>query len=98
MYMDNQQVVKPKKYSVGEIKQGLATYCAGYFKTSVTKIVMLSDCQPSIRHSCFHSGITSLNIMQFTVQHPDYVLQVPFYFCNLCGTLFICGEYLSNNY
>lgn len=62
-------------------------------RVPVTKINKIQEVPNALRHSCPRTGIVFLQKFEYSVPTPSGVILVPYYFCSMCGTLFIYSEF-----
>ena len=73
-------------------------YSTGIQVSEVKKIEELPN-QMGLRHSCLSSGVTFLQPQTFSFLHKDGVTYNYIYFyCSLCGKLFINVDGMYNGY
>lgn len=76
------------RISKAEIKRMLA-YSLQSSGCLVSDIVYVDETPNVIRHSCFKTGIAVLPKQVFSIPSPQGVLSVPYYYCSVCGKVFI---------
>lgn len=58
----------------------------------IQKEKKIEEAPQDIRHACVTVGVTKLPIQYFSI--PEVGLNIPFYFCNKCGTLYIYRDFM----
>lgn len=87
MYMNEQQFTAKisKARIVDSIRQGVEIT----YKVPVSKIEYIDETPETIRHSCPMTGIAILNREISNVMIGNAYLEIPYYFCPVCGKLYI---------
>lgn len=87
-YMMQQDMMMQRKYSKGEVKDGLMQYlmCQGL---PVNNCVMIEEEPDVLRHACEPVGISGLRTNFFEVRQPFGTVQVKYWHCPACGKLYI---------
>lgn len=78
-----------KKYSKSEIIEAIQIYCFQMTNSQVSSVVRLEDFENTLRHSCVYTGVTFLPQYIWKVPSEYGVVEVPYFFCPLCGKLYV---------
>lgn len=62
--------------------------------SGVSQFVKIEECPETVRHACVMGGISYLPKQIYGFGTDYGVVQVPYYFCNTCGKLFIYSEFM----
>lgn len=87
--MDTNYQQQFRKFSKAEVIQAIQVYCYQQTGVSVSNVVRLEETPSQLRHSCLTTGVTQLNQYNWTVPTEYGSVQVPFYFCEKCGKLYV---------
>lgn len=79
------------KYSKAQIYQGIREYILANTGMYVQKEEKIDELPNLLRHACAGVGVVGLAAYYFTI--PETTVQVPFYFCNACGKLYLPKEF-----
>jgi hypothetical protein len=82
----------PHRYTKKEIKAYVLSCVASSYNIAVndSNVVTLTESPALLRHSCFKTGIAVLNKNSTVVQQPDFLQEVSYYVCTICGKVYIC--------
>lgn len=58
----------------------------------IQKEKKIEEAPQDIRHACVTVGVTKLPIQYYCI--PEVGLQIPYYFCTFCGTLYIYKDFM----
>lgn len=83
----------PKSYTKSAIIAAVSEYCYNQTGVAVTKTEKVEECPTSIRHACLNGGIRFLPQYYLTLPSVNGNITVYFYFCTLCGKLFIFNDF-----
>lgn len=83
----------PKSYTKSAIIAAVSKYCYNQTGVAVTKTEKVEECPTSIRHACLNGGIRFLPQYYLTLPSVSGNITVYFYFCTLCGKLFIFNDF-----
>ena len=89
MLQQQEMMNKPRRYTKAEIYQAIQEYCYSQTGVMVTSMVKIDDTVDSLRHSCFYTGVVNLQKNNWQVPSEFGFINVPFYFCDKCGKLFV---------
>lgn len=78
-----------KRFTRAEVYQAIQLHCYQQTGVPVTNTVKLEDTPTQLRHSCFSTGITFLQQYTWQVLSDLGVINVPYYFCEKCGKLYV---------
>lgn len=78
----------------GTACQMVCEYVLQQTGVAVTKMTKIDECPSSMRHACVNGGIQSLPQYYLNVPSQFGMLTIYFYFCNICGKLFIYDGFM----
>lgn len=78
-----------KRYTRAEVCQCIQMSCYQTTGVPISNIVKLEDTPLQLRHSCFYTGVTFLPQLLWQVPSEMGVINVPYYFCEKCGKLYM---------
>lgn len=79
------------KYSKAQVYQGIRDYVYANTGVYVQKEEKIEEMPNLLRHACAGTGVTGL--MPCFFQIPDTNMTVQFYFCTMCGKLYLPKEF-----
>lgn len=85
-YPSQQSVKRVPKYQVYNM---IALYVYQVYQTQVKQVIKLDEVPDGLRHSCLYTGITFLPKQFYSLQSDIGLIQIPYYFCSVCGNLYI---------
>lgn len=88
-YNGYQNVQKLPRVSKSEAFRIVSNYAYQQTGVAVSKMVKIDECPSQLRHACVNGGITFLPQYYLTIPSAQGNLVVYFYFCTLCGKLFV---------
>lgn len=78
-----------RRYSKSEVIQAIQMHCYQQTGVSVSNVVRLEETPSTLRHSCMETGIAHLPTYNWQVPTEYGSVNVPFYFCDKCGKLYV---------
>lgn len=82
------------KLTKGQVIDNLSTYVFNQTGVLVSKVEKIEEMPQTLRHSCVATGVVTLGQFIFTYPSPQGYINLPFFFCNKCGKLYYCPDYL----
>lgn len=92
-YNSYRQQPAMSKIPKNQVYRYIADEATRVTRVPVTKINKIQEVPNTMRHSCPRTGIVFLQKFEYSVPTPTGVISVPYYFCSMCGTLFIYSEF-----
>lgn len=87
-----QQDMPFRRIPRAEVYQAIQMYCCQQTGTPVSIMEKIEEFPDKLRHSCLNTGVVELEQYNWKVPSDYGEIGVPFYFCPVCGKLFV-----SNN-
>lgn len=91
--MMQMQGMKMRKIPKHQVYDEISMYVYQNTGIQPQHIQKLSETPDTLRHACAQTGITFLTKYCYTVVSQGMPVQVPFYFCNSCGKLFVFSDF-----
>lgn len=70
----------------------LRYYVAQQYNCYIQKEKKIEEIPQELRHSCLQTGVTKLPLQYYNIIEAG--IQIPYYFCNYCGTLYIFKDFM----
>ena len=87
--MYDNQWSQQSRMSKTTILEGLKNSVQNSTGVFVTKVERIDDLPQTIRHSCHLTGVCLLNRATMYIPIGNTAVEVPYCFCNVCGTLYV---------
>ena len=82
------------KLSRGQIIDNLSGYVYSQCGIYVSRVEKIDEIPQALRHSCVATGISYLQQLFYSYPSPSGMVTLPFFFCNKCGKLYYCPDYI----
>ena len=82
------------KLTKGQIIDNLSGYVYNQTGVLVSKVEKIEEMPQTLRHSCVYTGVITLNKFTYSYASPQGYVDLPFFFCDKCGKLYYCPDYL----
>ena len=76
------------------LQNELSVFSVNNGGVAVSTMVKIDESPEVLRHACVNGGISHLQRQIYSCQTPVGVVQVPYFFCGICGKLFVYNDFM----